>query len=91
MFPFVPTVCCPVVRGRDSVTQEVMEDITVSVIITSQSMEHRRRVGSLDDLERESVKNYGKKCVSIGKNTDNNCMLKEYRTVFLALPMMAIY
>ena len=59
-----------------------MEDIAVSVIITSQSMEPRGRVGSLNDLEREFVMNYGKKCVSIGKNIDNYCMLKEYRTVF---------
>jgi hypothetical protein len=55
----------------DSITHEA-----VSV------MEPKRRVGSLNDLEREFVKDYGKKCLMKGKNIDSNCMLKEYRTVF---------
>ena len=71
-----------VIETTDLITQEVVENITVSVSITSQSMEPKRRLGNLDDLEREFVKNYGKKCLTMGKNIDNNCMLKEYRTVF---------
>ena len=68
--------------GEDLITKDFMEDTAVSVSTTSQSIEPKRRVGNLSDLEREFVKNYGKKCLTMGKNIDNNCMLKEYRTVF---------
>ena len=37
--------------------------------------------GTLNDLEREFVKNYGKKCLIKGNNIDSNCMLKEYKNV----------
>lgn len=49
---------------------------------TVHSGELKRIVGTLSDLEREYVKNYGKKCLIMGKNIDNNCMLKEYRAIF---------
>lgn len=43
-----------VIKTREHpITQEDMEDIVVSVGITSQSMEPRKRVGNLSDLERE--------------------------------------
>ena len=44
--------------------------------------EPKRMAGTLSDLEREFVKDYGKKCLMKGKNIDSNCMLKEYKNVF---------
>ena len=44
--------------------------------------EPKSMTGTLNDLEREFVKNYGKKCLMKGKNIDSNCILKEHKNVF---------
>jgi hypothetical protein len=73
----------------DSITHEVVENITVSVSITSQSTEPRRRVGSLNDLLREFLKNEGKRCVTIGTNI--LYVKKNTEVLLLALPVMEMY
>ena len=56
------------------------------------SSEPKRMIGSLSELEREFVRNYGKLCITRGKNIDNNCMLKACKKqLFLALLAMEIY
>ena len=69
---------------EESVSEIDQTELVVNdkVTRTVHSGELKRMVGTLSDLERDFVKNYGKKCLTMGKNIDNNCMLKEYRTVF---------
>ena len=57
-------------------------DSQASVIHTTHLGDTKRRTGILSDLERDFVKEYGKRCLVKGKNIDNNCMLKKYKNVF---------
>lgn len=57
-------------------------DSQASVIHTTHLGDTKRRTGILSDLERDFVKDYGKRCLVKGKNIDNNCMLKEYKNIF---------
>ena len=59
-----------------------MKDDNSNISIIAPTIEPKRRLGSLNDLEREFVKSYGKKCMIRGKNIDNSCMLKEYKYAF---------
>ena len=63
-------------------TETSNRDSLSSINHTTYLGDPKRRTGILSDLEREFVKDYGKKCLMEGKNVDNNCMFKEYRNVF---------
>ena len=65
--------------GKMDQTELVVSDKLIRTVISG---ELKRMVGTLSDLEREFVKNYGKKCLTMGKNIDNNCLLKEYKAIF---------
>ena len=56
--------------------------LSSSVTHITQSVEQERRLGALDDDEREFVKSYGKKCMVEKKNIDNSRMLKQYKAAF---------
>ena len=68
--------------GSDSqcVTGQSNEDLSGSSL--TNFTEPKRLVGVLSELEREFVRNYGKQCVTRGKNIDSNSMLKAYKTAF---------
>ena len=68
--------------GRDSQCVTGQSNEALSASSPTCSTEPKRLVGILSELEREFVRNYGKQCVTRGKNIDNNCMLKAYRTAF---------
>lgn len=59
-----------------------LKDDNSNISIIAPPIEPKSRLGNLNDLEREFVKSYGKKCMLRGKNIDNSCMLKEYKSAF---------
>lgn len=60
--------------------ENLMADLSVSNV--THFVETLRRVGTLDALEREFVKEYGKQRMLRKKNIDNSSMLKAYRLKF---------
>lgn len=75
----LPTLCVSN-EERPLDVDNVRQDLIVSKV--EHYVEPQRRLGDLDDLERNFVREHGKKCLRLGGNVDNNRMLKEYKSAF---------